>query len=433
MKKIFTISLLLFGLMSFSQIIKAEPMEMNGASSGSGGDALVCIDKETGEVISAAVWDYAEGVIEQGTVIDLGDPNLPWGEKVQIWLTRIQKFDPFLFELLTSYYEGFFKDFDVAPTKPARLIAPMYKGNPVGLRELDDANEAIVFDEEKSTCFKRQVAFQEKKIRSFEAFIKITPRYWNLMDNDNKAGLVIHEILLAYYNLCIKYENKKQTTDDIRYLNRIVAANYIEKISLQQYLMELQDNGFVYFDGPHHWSRSIGNRGTVEVKSLLALHLDDDLKIDKRASGITDVAVGNLYTDFSMLAHGNKLTFRSGTKIHFSREKVVGMLKEDVEFLDFNYGGVFRMIPVSAEEYYRNGYRCGQIQLHVGTSFAAGCLSRDLVVKNPNGVEFTFVKESILRLDRDGKLEAGCIKSDKAWMAESCDIITGEDFYSKGN
>jgi len=208
-----------------------SPTTLQGDRTGSGGDALVCLDEKTGEIQSVELWDYVEGKVLDNLNVDLGSPKLSALEKFDLYLKRLEQYDNGLasnFKALRNYAENITKG-ESSPDGLISFIVADGSGSDYRLKDIKDAN-LVVELYGKNNCEIWQIARQEKVYGPGTSMIKFDPRLTKKMSADHLAGLIIHEFMIAlFYD---KEINAFENTDAIRKLNVVLASNALETRSI---------------------------------------------------------------------------------------------------------------------------------------------------------------------------------------------------------
>lgn len=213
-----------------------QSQKAEGVRTGSGGDALVCKNKKTGEIESVELWDYVEAKVNDGLEVDLGAPTLSVKEKLKLFFDRLKEYDPKTAKVGYKAFDGYIDDFIQGHSSPDGVVSFLnfsQGGEAFELEDVTDANRAIKLYGKNNNCEIVQVARQEKEYTPMLAKLTFDPRYTKKMDNDNLAGLLIHEFLIAeFYDA---ESNPFQNTDAIRKLHALVATNAINTRPLPKF------------------------------------------------------------------------------------------------------------------------------------------------------------------------------------------------------
>lgn len=191
----------------------SEAVDLSGHEVGNGGDAIVCKSSypDLGGGRSGLL-DYYEARKVRGWTINFqGAHNV--GERVTLAISRLKKLDPDRAALYLDYAASF--------SDEAQLIPDLYLPNlpddgPVSLPGAD--------------CEVRQLAIQRKPSMFGDKRYVIDEGIWTGLDDDSKAGLILHEII---YRETVDLGHK--TSAAARYLNALLASNAISRLSRNAY------------------------------------------------------------------------------------------------------------------------------------------------------------------------------------------------------
>ncbi len=150
-----------------------------GDHGGNGGDLAVCVRPDG--TVSYELLDYFEAAHQSPAMpFELGDPSWDASEKVQYALSRLSDLDP----VRGARYEAEAKYF-------LSLVDWITQGP--GLEHIPDLGEVAI----PTHCQVKQIAIRRK---TFHPSIKpylIDERLWLKLDEDHKAGLILHELIYA--------------------------------------------------------------------------------------------------------------------------------------------------------------------------------------------------------------------------------------------
>lgn len=186
-----------------------------GSVVGNGGGAVVCRDAQ-GKIKSAQVLDYYEGEKLRGIKASLGSPKLSYQKKVELALNRLQSMSP----TRARAYKEQFKNFSYE--------SALVKN--VQFTEIEDA--AFLFF--PKGCQVEQVAIQKIPIFPEDKRFYIQEEIWNAMNNDHKAGLVLHEII---YREALKYGHVNSTR--ARYFNSWISSATFQDLTFLKFVQIL--------------------------------------------------------------------------------------------------------------------------------------------------------------------------------------------------
>ncbi len=175
----------------------------NGKVVGNGGDAVVC-----GK--SVQVLDVYEALALRGFKLDLGAPALSVNEKVSLAIGRIKKVDPYRAALIEILSRNFFTE-----TKFIR------GGN---LRDVDDSDEIFL----PEGCTRKQLAIQNARVVFSDPFYTVNEDIWDRLDNDNKAALILHEVIF-------RGSKGAWPSPMVRFLSSMAFTNFLDKKTKFEY------------------------------------------------------------------------------------------------------------------------------------------------------------------------------------------------------
>ncbi|MBP9707752.1 MAG: hypothetical protein KBD78_08905 [Oligoflexales bacterium] len=141
------------------------------------------------------------------------------------------------------------------------------------LKNISDTGEIPVY-----FCNTAQTAVQVKPVTSQDKRYLIRKSHWDKMDNFNRAGLILHEII---YSDALMYGHKNSF--NTRYFNALVASDYLEKISKDKYFSILSEAGLAnykyygidkYSEDAFEYSITIGEGIDTEANNLCDSEFD---------------------------------------------------------------------------------------------------------------------------------------------------------------
>lgn len=190
-----------------------------GTEHGNGGGAVVCRGPNH-EIKSIELLDF----YEQREILqlnrDLGPTNTSYLEKIKYVLAHRKNFAPFRAKLWGSQADNFLNE------------SVFLKG--VKFNRLNDTGNIFI----PEGCDFEQVAVQDEPLFTRQKRFKINQDLWDAMDDENRAGLVLHEII---YREAISYGHEDSIRS--RYLNAIwTAAGDVQEFSSWQQINELLAN-----------------------------------------------------------------------------------------------------------------------------------------------------------------------------------------------
>lgn len=172
-----------------------------------GGDAIVCTN--AGGSVSVEMLDYLEASQVYGLTLDLGGSGLTYLERVDYVLKRLERIDP---AAAKRYAE-----------KASSFLSQTAFLDRSAIQDIDDSSEII---DPLSNCRKVQIAVQVAAPKMFEKKYLIDKNLWQLADDYQKAGLVLHEILLEEVYANYYHSNSLNA----RYYNAVISSKQMDMI-----------------------------------------------------------------------------------------------------------------------------------------------------------------------------------------------------------
>ena len=196
---------------------------------GNGGDALVCYNSN-GNIRSVELLDYYEALQKQRIEsIELGEKEWGFHEKVLYALNRLEAIDYLRAQKYKQWYKDFFNQDEL--TWGENLV------------NIADTGALSI----PNNCEIKQIAVQESPSLPGDKRYIISKSLWSLMDEDNKAGLILHELI---YREVIS-EERCGGLDDIeekhvcsqlhlnskrvRYYNSLISSSAMAEMSEREY------------------------------------------------------------------------------------------------------------------------------------------------------------------------------------------------------
>ena len=204
--------------MSFSKASK------KGGLVGNGGGTVVCRD-ETHRIKTIQLLDYYESMLHPGMKIDIQNLSGDWKAKANAVIERVRAKSEMRYQLYSKWLEKFESERLLLEGVQFSTVADSgYIGVPIG-------------------CAFEQAAIQRRPNFSEDPRYFINSELWNAMDDSQKAGLVLHEII---YREAIGYGH----TDSIRarYLTGLYSSEGFGAQTLDQYWKVLDQAHFELVD-----------------------------------------------------------------------------------------------------------------------------------------------------------------------------------------
>jgi hypothetical protein len=169
-----------------------------GTVTGNGGDVIVCGDK-------VQMLDVYEGMTLRNLHLDLDGPDFK--SKVDFAIRRIMKVDPWRGRVLWQLNSEFLSEVKFVRN--------------VDLRDIEDSNQPFL----PKGCKQEQIAIQNIKVTWADPTYIINEDLWDKLDENNKAVLVIHEIVFL---ASTRIDGVSQwTSPTVRFMTEIMISNFI--------------------------------------------------------------------------------------------------------------------------------------------------------------------------------------------------------------
>jgi hypothetical protein len=189
---------------------------------GNGGDVVVC-KSAAGRVTSIELYDFYEGRVRHGFLLDLGSSTLNYLEKLERIFKRLDRLNPNRSELFRSWLKDFFSE------------AEFLSG--ITLVDIPDTGNGYV----PRGCTLEQIAVQREPYFPGDKRYTISDDLWRALPEDSKAGLILHELLFREArNQIFPHENSVR----VRYLNSFLSTSKLETMSLKGWIETLFLAGF---------------------------------------------------------------------------------------------------------------------------------------------------------------------------------------------
>lgn len=182
-----------------------------GNEYGNGGDVIYCSQQDAPPKVE--ILDLYEARARWGLTLDLGQDNLTPVEKVNYALERLDRIDHFRAEYYKKIAGEFFEN--------ALFISG------VTLIDIPDSQFTYI----PSNCEIRQIAIQKEPQFPGEKLYTISKDLWDILDNNQKAGLILHEIV---YGEAISLSHSNSINS--RYFMGHIASTKTGNITTQDYI-----------------------------------------------------------------------------------------------------------------------------------------------------------------------------------------------------
>lgn len=203
----------------------------NGYAQGSGSHGGEAVQCQYGSLTTTEVLDYFEAVEEHHRQIDV--PGKDWKDKVTQLIERVKTKDLGVASALKTQYDEFLQSYVT-----------------VDRAKLPIVNDSTTFIRLTPNCIQLQAAVQKAQIRVLEKRYYFDEAIWSQMDDIQKAGLVMHELLFRLEVIAAGTKDQSLKSDGVRYFNGVISSADFQLLPLVNYadlvLQSLQSNG-TYF------------------------------------------------------------------------------------------------------------------------------------------------------------------------------------------
>jgi hypothetical protein len=184
----------------------------SGVQEGNGGDAVVCKASD-GTIVSVKSFDLSEAQLLRGILPDLGAIDIDPVKKLEFALNRFARLDP---ERAGRYLQKAKTFVNDSRLVPGYVLLDIPDSNHIGL--------------EDGCQLEQLVAYIPPRFPQDKPYI-INEDLWKRLDNDNKAAVILHEIV--YRELKILGATN---SSEARYLNSMILSNLIDGYTVAAYI-----------------------------------------------------------------------------------------------------------------------------------------------------------------------------------------------------
>ena len=281
--------------------------QLRGDEIGNGGDVIVCKD-ENGKITTTELLDFYEAREFRKIFYFLGDNTLSVIEKVNFALKRIKDISPERFERYSKITDTFFDEV-------------LFLEN-INLQDIDDSNHVFI----PKGCKLEQIAVQQEKLFPEDHLFIINKDLWNLLDNDNKAGLILHEIIFT--------EDKTLDSRKVRYFNSHLTSPIIDNYTREEFiaLLKLSDlktfsvQGVLYdINHPPQYYETGSVQKITPIKNSIYKINNQELRVnDESIEFFEDGSIKSIwFLDPYLYTHGNLELLLGYKYIEFFENKQV--------------------------------------------------------------------------------------------------------------
>lgn len=196
-----------------------------GHDIGNGGDVVVCYKDDKVTKKSVELLDFYEARELRNIPVLMGGPELSMDQKIGMALARLRVINPTRANRLRAY----------AKTAMNEVLFKRGKN----LVDIPDSGH-LFLDE---NCKIKQIAIQETPRFPGDPRYLIDEDLWNLLDEDGKAGLVLHEVIWRELRLA-----GVKNSVPVRYLNSLMFGDRLNGLSVSGYVSLAVAMGLPDFD-----------------------------------------------------------------------------------------------------------------------------------------------------------------------------------------
>lgn len=295
-----------------------------GTETGNGGGVVVCRNSTTNVIEKAELLDFYEARVVRKLKLDLGAEDLDFKIKIQNVLNRIKQHSPVRGAKYQRMYDSFFAEAAIIPD--------------ANLTYIDDAASVVI----PVGCAKEQASIVRNPEFPEDARYIISKILWDKLDNNSKAGLVLHEIIYQE-GISLGQQNSKAVRYFVGKITSNEAASY-NKEKFDALIAAVKFSAYDFY-------------GTLVTKSVVentvSYETDKsnffaDMNLPKR------VAYGNLVLNKNFvlifLIQTNTLRYAIGV-IEVTKGTTVIKADKDSDFsLDFTADGNLSILKGSATD-----------------------------------------------------------------------------------
>jgi len=199
-----------------------------GPRVGNGGDVIVCHHADTADTVE--LLDHYEARTVRDIKVNLGNARESVDTKLNRIFERLGKIDRTRALLYQGWYQSFYAD------------AGFTDGNIVQIPDIG----ALSFPK---NCEIVQIAVHQDPDLPGDRRYIIRQDLWNLMDNDSRAGLILHELI--YRDLITQEVAPHTSSKFARYFNAYLSSDAFLKLNLKAYYDLLVKLNFASMDAQY--------------------------------------------------------------------------------------------------------------------------------------------------------------------------------------
>jgi hypothetical protein len=239
MNKILSLLIVSVSISAWGQInsVHTARSGISGGQDGNGGDAIVCRMPD-GKIKTAQLLDFYEYQTFEGGRIDLGGDHLSSIEKARFALRRMNRVAPTRALLYEQGLDNFLSESEFVKGPLLDLPDQGPTGMPKGCKLEQLAIQTTCYPGQiysNPACLDAQFYFENyyswnQTIHGRKRY-KIDAEIWSALDENSKAGLMLHELLYREFaNL-----EGLNSSDLIRKITSLISSNEMTKISQEEF------------------------------------------------------------------------------------------------------------------------------------------------------------------------------------------------------
>lgn len=192
-------------------VVLLSSISFAGGSVGNGGDSIVC-RKPDGSIQSIELLDYYEGRVQRGFSYSFGNLSENHLLKIDRILQKLSRVALIRSKKYRELVQSFFSEAVLLPG--------------VDLVDIPDSQNIIV----AKNCKVEQLVIQQEPQLPGDKRYTISKDLWDLMDENQRAGLILHEII---YREAIKWGHENSIK--VRYINALIASDILDQMDQKSF------------------------------------------------------------------------------------------------------------------------------------------------------------------------------------------------------
>jgi hypothetical protein len=179
---------------------------VSGGQDGNGGNMVICLNPN-GTLKSKELLDFYESRVLRGITPSLGDGSMHYIDKIELVFKRIQHLSPRRFKSYLAEARSF---------ESQSVFLPA-----TDLMTVPDSRHPSV----PKGCAVIQTVIQKTPVFPQDKRYVINKDIWDLLDHNDKAGLVLHEVILREAVAVARmWEQELNDSTKVRYINSMISS-----------------------------------------------------------------------------------------------------------------------------------------------------------------------------------------------------------------